>query len=192
MAVAPALGSPLAPSLRRPEAPRAEERAIKPLITPENFYGLPQLPFNIHLGLEFERQDPDAGATLRLPASATNVDDGGAVHRGGMYTVGEVAAAVCVLDSLVEALPVFLLTLKGEFHQVQQASGPVYTSARVRAADDDDEDPVERLRARRKMPVTSEVTIYDERDLVVAEMSATFLARVLSATMAAALVTEAG
>jgi acyl-coenzyme A thioesterase PaaI-like protein len=163
---------------------------MQALITPENFYGLPQLPFNIHLGMEFERPSTDDGALLRLPAAAITHDVGGSVHRGAMYTLGEVAAAVCVLDSLVEALPVFLLTLSGEFRKVADPVGGVWTAARPSAANG--ATPVDQVRSRRKMNVTGEVSIYDERDRLVAEMSATFLARVLSNTMATALLAEAG
>jgi hypothetical protein len=106
-----------------------------------------------------------------------------------MYTVGEVAAAVCVLDALVEALPVFLLTVGGEYRPLARPVGDVWTSARV---SDPDGEVLETLRARRKLPVTGAVSIYDSRDRHVAEMSATFNARVLSATMAAALVGEVG
>jgi acyl-coenzyme A thioesterase PaaI-like protein len=161
---------------------------MQALITPENFYGLPQLPFNIHLGMEFERPSPDGGALLRLPAAALTHDVGGSVHRGAMYTLGEVAAAVCVLDSLVDALPVFLLTLNGEFRKVADPVGSVWTEARPSAGNG----PVDEVRSRRKMNVTGEVSIYDEQDRLVAEMSATFLARVLSNTMATALLAEAG
>jgi acyl-coenzyme A thioesterase PaaI-like protein len=165
------------------------ERAIKPLITPENFYSLPQLPFNIHLGMEFERPDPGAGARLRLPASPTTLDGDGTIHRSAMYTLGEVAAAVSVLDNLVEALPVFLLTLGGELRPVQRAHGAIWTSARVEVPA---EEAVESLRARRKRQFTAHVSVFDDHDKLVAEMSATFLARVLSATMTRTLAAQTG
>ena len=162
---------------------------MQPLITPENFYSLPQLPFNIHLGMEFERSAPGEGATLRLPASPTTLNGDGTIHRSAMYTLGEVAAAVSVLDNLVEALPVFLLTLGGEFNPVQPAHGAVWTRAHVKEEPDE---AVASLREKRKRQFTGHVSIFDEHDKLVAEMNATFLARVLSATMTATLAAQTG
>jgi acyl-coenzyme A thioesterase PaaI-like protein len=171
-----------------PGPERQREGVIKPLITPENFYGLPQLPFNVHLGMQFERPEPGVGATLRLPHTESSLDADGTIHRSAMYTLGEVAAAISVLDNLVEALPVFLLTLSGEFRPIQPAHGALRTSAHVK---EDPGEAVASLRERRKRPFTGYVSIFDDEDRLVAEMSATFLARVLTATMASALVAQA-
>lgn len=154
---------------------------------PENFYGLPSLPFNIHLGMEFERPMPGQGATLRLPLGEGQLDADATIHRGAMYTLGEVAAAICVLDALLDAQPLFLLTLAGEFRPVAPARGTVWTSAEV---DGKPEELLETLGGKRKVPATGKVSVFDEDDRLVSEMSATFLARKLSSTLASALLTD--
>jgi hypothetical protein len=162
---------------------------MKPLMSEENFYGLPDLPFNLHLGLEFDRAASGEPATLTLPRSAQHVDSDDATHRAAMYTVGEVAAAVSVLDTLVDALPVFLLTLGGSFRHIAPAEGAVRTVAVVEGAP---ENAVEELRARRKLPLASRVSLYDEADRLTAEMRIDFHARPLTKTLEAAFLTESG
>jgi acyl-coenzyme A thioesterase PaaI-like protein len=156
-------------------------------MSPENFYGLPSLPFNLHLGMEFERPAPGEDATLRLPLQECNLDANVTVHRAAMYTLGEVAAAVCSLDAIVDAMPVFLLTLGGEFRPVAPARGTVWTSAELVG---EPEDLLELLGTRRKAEVTSKVSVFDEDGRLVADMSATFLARKLTGALANALLTN--
>lgn len=162
---------------------------MKPLMSEENFYGLPDLPFNLHLGLEFDRLGPGEPATLTLPRSPQHVDSDDATHRGAMYTVGEVAAAVAVLDALKDALPVFLLTLGGSFRHIAPATGAVRTVAVVEGAP---ENVVEELQARRKLPLAARISLYDETDQLTAEMKVDFHARPLTKTLEAAFLTESG
>lgn len=150
-------------------------------MSPDNFYGLPDLPFHLHLGMEFERPAPGDDATLRLPLAEHKLDADVTVHRAAMYTLGEVAAAVCALDALVDVLPLLMLTRAGEFRPVAPAHGTVWTSAEFVG---EPEGLLESLQAKRKRSVTSKVSIFDEDDRLVAEMSATFLMRKFSSTMA--------
>jgi acyl-coenzyme A thioesterase PaaI-like protein len=156
-------------------------------MSPENFYGLPDLPFNIHLGMQFERRALGGDATLRLPLDECLLDANVSVHRSAVYTLGEVAAAVCVLDALGPAMPVFLLTVAGEFRPVAPARGTVWTSAEVAG---EPADWLESLRTKRKVQVAGKVSIFDEDGRVAAEMSATYLARKLSGALASALLVD--
>lgn len=153
---------------------------MQPLMGPENFYGLPELPFNLHLGLTFERSEPAGPATLRVPLHPLDGREPAEQAPGAIYTVGEVAAAVATLDSLIPVMPVILLTRGGRFTRLATARGGVFTEARTR----DGDTVVERLRAARKLHVEADVVLRDEDTReAVAEMTVRFYARPMRASL---------
>jgi acyl-coenzyme A thioesterase PaaI-like protein len=130
------------------------------------FYGMTRLPFNRHLGMRFARTE-DGEAVLSLAARRGGQAD------GAVYTLGEVAGAIALLDDLGGS-PVLMVTDTVTFTSIASTDGEVRTRARPRA-------PLAPGAPRpRKLRLTAEVALLDPGDALVAEMSVTFNVRSVS------------
>jgi acyl-coenzyme A thioesterase PaaI-like protein len=132
----------------------------------DSFYGMTQLPFNRHLGMRFARAE-SGEAVLSLAARRGGHAD------GAVYTLGEVAAAISLLDDL-RGQPVLMVTDTVTFTSIASTDGEVRTRARPRAA------IVPGAPRPRKLRLTAEVALLDAADRSVAEMSVTFNVRSVS------------
>jgi acyl-coenzyme A thioesterase PaaI-like protein len=132
----------------------------------DSFYGMTQLPFNRHLSMRFARGE-GGEAVLSLAARHGGQAD------GAVYTLGEVAAAIALLDDL-GGQPVLMVTDTVTFTSIANTDREVRTRARARA-------PIDPGAPRpRKFRLTAEVALLDAADRSVAEMSVTFNVRSVS------------
>jgi acyl-coenzyme A thioesterase PaaI-like protein len=129
----------------------------------DSFYGMTRLPFNRHLGMRFARAD-SGEAVLSLAARPGGQAD------GAVYTLGEVAGAIALLDDL-GGQPVLMVTDTVTFTSIASTDGELRTRARPRTPS------TPGAPRPRKLRLTAEVELLDAEDQQVAEMSVTFNVR---------------
>jgi hypothetical protein len=128
------------------------------------FYDFPNIPLHVHLGITFEREDPDGPAICTLPASADFTGPDGRQSLAAIYTIGEVSGGVAVSDFVVPHAvqlgkrPV-ILTKSATFTALEPARGSMTGVCEVVG---DFEAAVARMKKRLKADVDIGVTIYDE------------------------------
>jgi hypothetical protein len=151
----------------------------------DEFYGFPEIPFHIHLGMRFTRPDPDGEAIVTLPASAAVTGPERRQSMCAVYTTAEVAGGIAMCDGLslrdvAELDPSFVplaLTRRARFRPGEEAIGDL--TSHCRFATDADE-ARERLRTKRKVSVAVEVEVRDERGALAGTMLAHYYVRVMS------------
>lgn len=150
---------------------------------PEDFYGFPQVPFHIHLGMRFLRREPDGQATVLLPPSAEFTYPDGTQSHAAVYTVGEVAAGIAVCDALLlhaaeaeTSMTPLVLTRQTRF----TPSAPAYGEIRSETAFvGDSGDAVERLRSSRKVNVETAAQLFGEDGKLAGELRVNFYVRLM-------------
>jgi hypothetical protein len=150
----------------------------------DEFYGFPEIPFHVHLGMRFTRPDPDGEAIVTLPASAELAGPGGRQSLCAVYTTAEVAGGIAMCDGLslrdvAELDPSFVplaLTRRARFRPADEAIGDLRSHCRF--ATDADE-ARRRLRTKRKVTVDVEVEVHDERGVLAGTMLAHYYVRVM-------------
>jgi hypothetical protein len=135
------------------------------------FYDFPTIPLHMHLGITFEREDPDGPAICTLPANPDFLWPDGVQSEAAVYTIGEVSGGVAVSDAVVPVAaqlgmrPV-ILTKKATFRPLAPARGSMTGVCEVHG---DYEAAVERMNKRKKADVAIAVKIYDEQRTLVGE-----------------------
>ncbi|HXR61558.1 MAG TPA: hypothetical protein VN732_09545 [Solirubrobacterales bacterium] len=153
---------------------------------PDDFYGFRDVPFHVHLGMRFERPDPNGDAIVTLPPAPELLNRDGTQSPAAVYTVGEVASGISLCDALAlyggggddEELVPLVLTRRTEFAPAPAAARGDLRS-RARFAEDADA-ATERLRTGRKANVEVECDILAADDEVVGTLRVYFYVRLMS------------
>lgn len=135
---------------------------------PADFYGADGVPFQRHLGMGLRRERPDGPATVSLAPRAEVVEGGDEQSPAAVFTVAEVAAAICAADAVwqhdpdgfSEMMPV-LLTTGARFQLGAGGRGEITASATFGG---DGAAILERLRRVRKASLAVDVEVRDEAD----------------------------
>ncbi|MFL5884347.1 MAG: hypothetical protein ACJ77M_04695 [Thermoleophilaceae bacterium] len=150
---------------------------------PDDFYGFPQVPLHVHLGMRFLRERPDGPATVVLPALPEFTHEDGTQSPAAVFTIGEVAAGIAVCDALMlhateaetEMMPL-VLTRETRFTPRAPARGELRSRTGFVG---DSGAAVEKLKRSRKVRVETEARLYDEHDEVVGELLVSFYVRLM-------------
>jgi hypothetical protein len=150
---------------------------------PADFYGFPQVPFHIHLGMTFERPRPDGPAVVTLPSSPETVGDDGLQSLAAVYTVGEVACGIAVCDALLlhaaeadTSMTPLVLTREARFYPRTRARGEIRSETRFVG---DSQEAVRRLRTARKVKVETAARLLDADGELAGEMDVFFYVRLM-------------
>jgi hypothetical protein len=150
---------------------------------PPDFYGFPQVPFHIHLGMTFERERPDGPAVVTLPAAPETVADDGRGSLAAVYTVGEVACGIAVCDALLlhaaeadTAMTPLVLTREARFRPNGRPRGAIRSETRFVG---DSQAAVRRLRTSRKVKVQTAARLWDGEGELAGEMDVFFYVRLM-------------
>jgi hypothetical protein len=150
---------------------------------PEDFYGFPQVPFHIHLGMRFLRPKPDGPATVVLPANPKFMHADGTQSIAAVYTVGEVAAGIAVCDALVlhatqadTNMTPLVLTRETHFTPGAPAVGELRSETGFVG---DASAAVEKLKGSRKIKVETEARLYGEDGELAGELLVNFYVRLM-------------
>ena len=150
---------------------------------PADFYGFPAIPFHVHLGMTFERPDPDGPAVLTVPARPEIVDAHGLQSPAAVYTVAEVSCGVAAADALLlhqtmggSETTALVLTRRIKFWRKGPARGAIHSDTWVAG---DADAALERLLRVRKVDVETWSHVYDEHGALACEMQAFFYARLM-------------
>ena len=150
---------------------------------PDDFYGFPEVPLHIHLGMQFLRPDPEGPATVTVPASPDFTDEDGRQSLAAVYTCGEVAAGIAVCDALVlnaaeaeTAMVPLVLTRETQFTPHERARGEIRSETGFVG---DSSAAVDKLRSARKVMVRTEARLYDEDDRLAGELLVDFYVRLM-------------
>lgn len=153
---------------------------------PDDFYGFRDVPFHVHLGMRFERPDPEGDAVVTLPPAPRLLNPDGTQSPAAVYTVGEVASGISLCDGLAlhgggdddgELVPL-VLTRRTEFAPAAAAARGDLRS-RARFAEDADA-ATARLRTGRKANVEVACEILAADDEVVGNLHVYFYVRLMS------------
>jgi acyl-coenzyme A thioesterase PaaI-like protein len=159
---------------------------------PVDFYGFPEVPFHIHLGLRFERPNPRGPATVMLPTRKDLLGDRNRHATAALFTVGEVAAGIAICDALLlgahkatSARMPLVLTRRTVFEPLSPPDGDIRSHgmqvAEACAG-------LEKLRISRKVMVDAAGSILDDRDDVVARIRVSFYVRLMEPSSLKAMV----
>jgi acyl-coenzyme A thioesterase PaaI-like protein len=148
------------------------------------FYGFPEIPFHIHLGMRFHRADGDGQAVVTIPASPEFTEPGGIQSPCAVYTVAEVSSGLAMCDGLslralteeVGNMRPLALTRECSFRPLAPARGEIHSETWFES---DRDEALERLRKRRKVTVRAGARVIDESGTVAAEMDAKFYVRLM-------------
>lgn len=150
---------------------------------PDDFYGFPEVPFHIELGMSFSRPRPDGPASVELPADPGRVDADGVQSPAAVYTCGEVAAGIAVCDALLlhaanaeTAMTPLVLTQKTRFRPGAPARGRIRSETSFAG---DSSEAAERLKRSRKVKVDCEAELYGEDDALAGTMTVQFYVRLM-------------
>lgn len=151
---------------------------------PEDFYGFPEVPLHIHLGMSFTRLRPEGPAVVGLPASPLFTGPGGRQSATAVYTVGEVAAGIAVCDALVlhvaeaetDMVPL-VLTQETSFKPGAAALGELRSETSFVG---DSGQAVERLKTSRKVKVKTEARVYVGDGQLAGELLVQFYVRLMT------------
>ena len=151
---------------------------------PEDFYGFPEVPLHIHLGMRFLRPDPAGPAVVVLPALPEIVEPDGALSAAAVFTAGEVAAGIAICDALLlhaaeaeTAMIPLVLTRRTHFAPgPSRATGEISSTTTV---DDAEGAAAERLRRSRKTQVVAHAELRTAAGDVVGRSSVDFYVRLM-------------
>jgi hypothetical protein len=150
---------------------------------PDDFYGFPEVPFHVHLGMRFERPGPDEPAVVTLPSQPHLVEPDGRHPVAAVYTVGEVASGIAICDALALGEPdpetklmPLVLTRKAVFRPGPRPRGEVRSRAEVLG---DVPAAAERLRARRKANIEVQCTLRGDGEDVAGQLHVYFYVRMM-------------
>src|SRR3989442_11238504 len=135
------------------------------------FYDFPTIPLHMHLGITFEREDPNGPAICTLPANPEFLLPDGTQSEAAIFTIGEVSGGVAVSDAVVPVAaqlgmrPV-ILTKTATFRLLAQARGSMTGVCEVAG---DYEAAVGRMNKRKKADVAIAVKIHDEQRTLVGD-----------------------
>lgn len=149
----------------------------------EDFYGFPQVPFHVHLGMRFDRPGADGAAVVTLPSAPHLVGAGGRHSVAAVYTVGEVASGIAICDALAlsmidpgtQLMPL-VLTKGAVFTPAARPRGDIYSEAK---AIGDVQGAAERLRTVRKANLEVRCTLRGEADRVAGRLHVYFYVRMM-------------
>jgi hypothetical protein len=152
---------------------------------PDDFYGFRDVPFHVHLGMRFQRPDPEGAAVVTLPPAPGLLNPDGTQSPAAVYTVGEVASGISVCDALAlhgagedTTLVPLVLTRRTGF---DAAGSPPRGELRSRARfAEDAEAATERLRTGRKANLEVECQVLTEDDGVAGNLRVYFYVRLMS------------
>jgi len=151
---------------------------------PDDFYGFRDVPFHVHLGMRFERPDPEGAAVVTLPAGNSLRGPDGAQSPAAVYTVGEVASGISVCDALAlhgagenTTLVPLVLTRSTTFEPREDVSGALRSRARPAG---DAKAATERLRSARKVSLAVKCEVLGEDDTPAGDISVDFYIRMMS------------
>lgn len=149
---------------------------------PDGFYGFPDVPFHIHLGMRFERRE-DGSAVVTLPGQDSLLGGDGRHSLAAVYTVGEVAAGIAVCDALAAhgadaetTLMPLVLTKRAVFQPEARPGGDIRSAAE---AVGDVAAAAERLRKARKAQVEVESVLRGEGGEVAGTVHVHFYVRMM-------------
>ena len=154
------------------------------MLYPENFYGFPDIPFHVHLGMTFSRRVDDGPPVVTLPALDRHAGADGRQSASAVYTLGEVACGVQACDDLLvhtlyEADTTVPLVLTRRI--VFRPLAPAYGELRSRTRGADDAEAVrERLAKRRRLQLETRAVLVDEHGTVAGETHAEFYVRIMA------------
>jgi acyl-coenzyme A thioesterase PaaI-like protein len=149
---------------------------------PDDFYGFREVPFHVHLGMRFERPDPDGPAVVTLPAQRHLLGHDGRQSTAAAYTVGEVAAGIAVCDALLlhatpdAALMPLVLTRRAEFTPGPRPRGDIRSRASFAG---DAAAAADGLRRSRKAKVAVECALSADGDEPAGHVTVHFYVRLM-------------
>lgn len=151
---------------------------------PDDFYGFPEVPLHIHLGMRFLRPDPAGPAVVVLPALDEIVESDGTHSPAAVFTVGEVAAGIAVCDALLlhaaeaeTAMIPLVLTRQTRFVPgPSRAKGEISSTTSIEG---DDGAAAQRLRRSRKTQVEAKAELRTADGAVVGRSSVNFYVRLM-------------
>jgi acyl-coenzyme A thioesterase PaaI-like protein len=149
------------------------------------FYGFPEIPFHIHLGMRFHRSEDDGQVVVTIPASPAFTHPGGAHSLCAVYTVAEVSSGLAMCDGLslralteeVGDMRPLALTRECSFHPGDPARGEIHSQTWFAS---DPEESLERLRRRNKVTVRAGARVLAADGTVAGQMDATFYVRLMA------------
>ncbi|HEX6753003.1 MAG TPA: hypothetical protein VF093_05400 [Solirubrobacterales bacterium] len=150
---------------------------------PDDFYGFPEVPFHVHLGMRFDRLGPNGPAVVTLPSQPHLVEPDGRHSVAAVYTVGEVASGIAICDALALSRPdseaklmPLVLTRKAVFKPAFRPRGDIRSRAEALG---DVPAAAERLRVRRKVNIEVRCTLRDDGDDVAGMLHVYFYVRMM-------------
>jgi hypothetical protein len=150
---------------------------------PDDFYGFPEVPFHIHLGMRFERPDPTGPAEVLLPAGPEFTGPDGGQSLAAVYTLGEVAAGIAVCDALMlhaaeaeTSMMPLVLTQETHFTPGEPARGLLRSETSFVG---DSSKAVEKLKKSRKVKVETAARLFDEDKKLAGELRVHFYVRLM-------------
>jgi len=150
---------------------------------PDDFYGFPEVPFHVHLGMRFDRPCPDGPAVVTLPSQPHLVEPDGRHSVAAVYTVGEVASGIAICDALALSKPdpetklmPLVLTRKAVFKSACRPRGDIRSRAEALG---DVPAAAERLRTRRKASIEVRCTLHGDGDDVAGLLHVYFYVRMM-------------
>ena len=150
----------------------------------DEFYGFPEIPFHIHLGMTFARPEPGGPAVVTIPASPSVVGSDGRQSLCAVYTVAEVSSGIAMCDGLLlrdvaDSAPdmrPLALTRECSFRPGQPAFGAIRSETWFAS---DAEQAGQQLVKRRKVKVETGARVYGEDGTLAGEMRAQFYVRLM-------------
>lgn len=150
---------------------------------PDDFYGFPEVPFHVHLGMRFERLGPGGPAVVTLPSQPHLVEPDGRHSAAAVYTVGEVASGIAICDALALSSPdsetklmPLVLTRRAVFRPALPPRGDIRSRAEALG---DVAAAAERLRVRRKVNIEVQCTLRGDGDDVAGRLHVYFYVRMM-------------
>ena len=150
----------------------------------DEFYGFPEIPFHIHLGMTFSRPEPGGPAVVTIPASPAIVGPDRRQSICAVYTVAEVSSGIAMCDGLLlrdvtEASPgmrPLALTRECSFRPGEPAFGEIRSETWFAS---DPERAAEQLVTRRKVKVEARARVHADDGTLAGEMRAMFYVRLM-------------
>lgn len=150
---------------------------------PGDFYGFPEVPFHIHLGMRFERPDPNGPAVVTLPTRSDLLGGDGRHSAAALYTVGEVASGIAVCDALLAriskdttTLMPLVLTTRAVFTPLIRPSGDIRSRTRFLG---DAVAAVQKLGRTRKVKVEVEGEMLNDHNELTGRIHVYFYVRLM-------------
>jgi hypothetical protein len=161
---------------------------------PGDFYGFPEVPFHIQLGMRFERPQPEGPALVTLPARPDLLGGDGRHSTSALYTVGEVASGIAICDALLAGmsrdtttLMPLVLTTRAVFAPLIRAGGEIRSRTSFLG---DAEAAVQKLGRTRKVKVEVQGEMLSHDDEVVGRIHVYFYVRLMELSRLQAMAGE--